>query len=274
MSMVARLIRRHPLVAYTVLACLFGWSLFIAAAFGLGSQPSNLPLGPVIAALVVTACQGRAALRAWGRRLVGWAASPWLYVVAVLAPIAIHLADVGLNHLAGAPLPTAEQWAQWPQIVTGFAIMIVMVGIGEEAGWSAFAAPALLDRHGLLVSWLILAAMRIGWHLPLMLNGEMPLVVGLLGNAGFQLVLLVLFQSARSRWSLAAVWHATLNAFGGGFFFTMVSGPDHERLGVLLGSAYAVLGAVCYLAWRRTSAMWAAVAREPRPEPVEVGTRT
>jgi predicted outer membrane lipoprotein len=47
------------------------------------------------------------------------------------------------------------------------------------------------------------------------------------------------------------VWHATLNAFGGAFFFTMVTGADQARLGVLLAGAYAVLAAVALLVSRR-----------------------
>jgi hypothetical protein len=270
----SHLIRRYPLLSFAVLACLFGWSIYVAAFLGLGSNPSNMPLGPAAAALVVTACQGRAALRAWARRLLGWAASPWLYAIAVVVPIAIHLTNVTINHLFGAPLPTAAQWATWPQILSGFAVMLVMVGLGEEAGWSAFAAPALIRRHGLVASWLILASIRIVWHLPLMLSGEMPWVVGLLGNAGFQLVLLVLLQLRGSRWSIAAVWHATLNAFGGGFFFTMVTGADQARLGVLLALAYGLTGGLAYAAWRLSRARASRGGSSPHPtqpvpEPVE-----
>lgn len=199
---------------------------------------------------VVTAVQGRAALRAWGRRLASLAASPWLYAVALLAPAVVHLTNVGINSLFGAPLPTAARWGAWPQVVVGFATVLVMVGIGEEGGWSAFAAPALLERHGLLLAWAILAALRIAWHLPMMLSGDTPWGVGLLGNAGFQLVLMVLFSLRGSRWSLAAVWHSSLNAFGGGFFFAMVTGADQARLDLLLGLAYAVLGVLAYAAWR------------------------
>ena len=272
MSAVIRLVRRHPLSSFALLACLFGWSIYIAAALGLGSDPSNLPLGPVFAAAVVTALQGRAALRAWGRRLLGLAASPWLYAVALLVPAAIHVTNVGINSLFGAPLPTADQWAAWPQIAVGFAGALVMVGIGEEGGWSAFAAPALLERHGLLLTWAILSGLRIAWHLPLMLSGELPWVVGLLGNAGFQLALLVLFSLPGSRWSLAAVAHSSLNAFGGGFFFAMVTGADQARLGLLLGLAYAVLGVLAYTAWRlarrgSAGAQAASESEQPRSIP-------
>jgi hypothetical protein len=268
------LIRRHPLASFMVLACLFGWSIFFAAFLGFGSNPSNLPLGPVAAALIVTVCQGRGALRAWGRRLLGWAAAPWLYAVVVVVPVTINLVNVLVNHLFGAPLPTAAQWAAWPQILVEFAIMIVMVGLGEEAGWSGFAAPVLLRRHGLVTSWLILSAMRISWHLPLMLSGQLSWVVGIFGNAGFQLALLVLFQLPRSRWSIAAVWHSTLNATGGAFFFAMVTGADNARLGLLLAIAYSLTGGLAYAAWRLFGARAAsaddrdgvaAVATDPDP---------
>jgi hypothetical protein len=233
--------RRYPIIVFALLACLFGWGIYIAAALGAGSHPDNMPLGPLLAALVVTACQGREELRAWGRRLRRWSAPPRWYAVAVLTPIAVDLGIVGVNHLFGAPLPTSSQWAGWTTIPGAFVIMLLMVGIGEEAGWTAFAGPVLLRRHGLFGAWAVLAAVRILWHLPLMLSGEMPWLMGIVGNAAFQLVLLRLLQASDGRWSLAAVWHATLNAFGGGYFFQMVTGADRDRLGLLLAAGYALV---------------------------------
>ena len=227
--------------AFAVLACLFGWMVYGLAALGIGSNPENTPLGPFMAAFVVTACQGRAALFAWGRTLRRWAASPWLYVVAVGAPIALHVLIVLVNHLFEAPLPTAGQLGAWPEIPITFLAMLVLVGLGEEAGWTAFAAPILLRRYGLWGAFAVLAPLRIFWHLPLMITGDMPLVVGLLGNAGFQLIVLQMLRHRRGSWTHAAVWHATLNAFGGAFFFTMVTGADKDRLGLMLGLVYALV---------------------------------
>ena len=111
-----------------------------------------------------------------------------------------------------------------------FLVMLVFVGIGEEAGWMAFAAPILLRRHGLLLAWVLSAGMRIFWHLPMMLTG--PVVdPRLLGNAAFSMVALLVLVASGGRWSLVAVWHAMLNAASGLFFFTMVSGDDKARLG-------------------------------------------
>ena len=230
MTTTVQLVRRHPISAFAVLACFFGWMPYIVTALGIGSNPENFPLGPVIAALLVTSCQGRAALFAWGRSLRRWAASPWLYALALGAPALLQVAIVLVNHSLGAPLPTPAQLGDWPEVPVTFLAMLVFVGLGEEAGWTAFAAPVLLRRFGLLGAFGVLAPLRILWHLPLMLTGDMPLVVGILGNAGFQLVVLLLLRHRRGSWTLAAVWHAVLNAFGNAFFFSMVSGADRDRL--------------------------------------------
>ncbi len=251
-----QLVRRHPISAFAVLACFFGWLPYTCAAVGIGTNPENMPLGPVIAALLVASCQGREALFAWGRSLRRWAASPWLYALAIGAPALLQVAIVLVNHSLGAPLPTAAQLGGWPEVPVTFLAMLVLVGLGEEAGWTAFAAPVLLRRFGLLGAFGVLAPLRIFWHLPLIVTGDMPLVVGILGNAGFQLVVLLMLRHRRGSWTLAAVWHSVLNAFGNAFFFAMVVGADRERLSLLLGLEYAVVGVVALglatLAGRRT----------------------
>lgn len=248
MSSPCHLIRRYPISAFALLACLFGWSVYGLAAVGVGTNPENMPLGPALAALVVTSCQGREALRAWGRSLRSWAASPWLYLLAVGAPIFLHVSIVLVNHLLGAPLPTGAQLGAWPEVPVTFLAMLVLVGLGEEAGWTAFAAPILLRRFGLLGAFAVLAPLRILWHMPLVITGHMPLAIAVLANAGFQLIVLLMLQHRRGSWTLAAVWHATVNAFGAPFFFSMVTGPDRDRLDLLLGLVYALAGALALLA--------------------------
>ena len=118
--------------------------------------------------------------------------------------------------------------------------MLVFVGYGEEAGWIAFVAPVLLRRHSLFVAWVIAATMRTLWHLPLMLGGDLDWVLGTVGNAAFSMVVLLLFVASDGRWTLAAVWHASLNATGGPFFHRMVTGADHDRIAHLMAVGYAV----------------------------------
>ena len=246
-----RMVRRHPLASYLLLACLFGWAPYAITFLAGGSGAENLPLGPVLATVVVVSCQGREELRTWGRRIRSWRAGPGWYALALLAPLALQVLIVLVNHGFGAPLPTSGQLADWPEVPLTFLVMLVFVGIGEEAGWTAFAAPILLRRHGLLTAWAVAAVIRIFWHLPLMVTGHLGWVLGTVGNAAFTLVTLQLLIAAKGRWSLVAVLHASLNAVGGLFFFTMVSGADRDRLGYLLAGVYALVALVVHVAGGR-----------------------
>ncbi len=245
------IVRRFPILSFVVLACVFGWSPFLITYLTGGSGAENFPVGPLLATLVVVSCQGRDELRSWGRRFRRWGAAPRWYVLALLAPVGLQLLIVAVNHVLGAPLPTSEQLADWPQVLVTFVTMMVLVGIGEETGWMGFAALALLSRHGVLVVWVLASAMRIFWHLPLMLSGNLGWVLGTVGNAGFTMVMLLLLLAADGRWQLVAVWHAALNATGGLFFFTMVDGADKARLGYLLAAVYAATAVAAYLAGGR-----------------------
>ena len=251
MSRLREAAQRYPILSFVALACLFGWSIWIGVFLSGGSGGINLPIAPIIAALIVASCQGRAELRAWARRLRSWRADPKWYLLAVLAPVVLHVLIVLVNGGLGAPLPTSDQLSHWPDVPGTFVVLLLLIGIGEEAGWTAFMAPILLRRHGLLVAWAIASVVRILWHVPLMISGDLDVVLGTVGNAAFTMVLLVLLVVRSGNWSLAAVWHASLNSTGGSFFFTMVDGADATRLSLLMSAEYAVVAVLAYLAARR-----------------------
>lgn len=239
-------IRAYPLAAFAMLSCLFGWSLFIASTLGANVQPTGMPLGPILAALVVSAILGREELRGWGRRLINLRASFGWYALAAVAPVVLVVLPVLVNAIFGAPLPTASQLAGWTDLIVTFLFLLIVIGIGEEAGWMAFAAPRLLLRHSFMIAWMVLSIIRVVWHLPLMLSGELPLVLGIGGNAAFQFLLMWMLRRG-GVWFLAAIWHAVLNTLGGNFFFQMVQGQDQARLGVLMTAAYLLAAAAVFL---------------------------
>src|SRR4051794_41870485 len=103
MSPVVRIVRAHPFLAFAVLACLFGWSNYIAAWLGLGSNPSNMPLGPLLAALVVASLQGRATLRSYWHRLRDWRGGPRWFAGALVPPLLLPAGVVLGPPLFGAP---------------------------------------------------------------------------------------------------------------------------------------------------------------------------
>jgi hypothetical protein len=96
-----------------------------------------------------------------------------------------------------------------------------------------------------------MSALRIFWHLPLMIGGQLPWTAGIVAQAGFQMIVLVMLSARGGRWSLAAVWHASLNALGFSWFFSMVSGADLERLSTIQWVAYGVMGITALVLGRR-----------------------
>jgi membrane protease YdiL (CAAX protease family) len=227
------------------------------------TSPENLPIGPILAAALVSALMGRAEFRWWWHQLRRLRTSVGWYVLAFVAPIVIVAVAVLVNVAFGAPLPTASQLAGWTGLPVLFLVFLLLVGVGEEAGWMAFAAPRLLDRYTFVAAWVLLSTIRILWHLPLMITGDLPVVLGIVGNAAFQFLLLWLFVRSGGVWFLAAIWHATLNVMGSQYFFQMVTGADNARLGVLMSLTYVVIAAVVYVADRRRLSQPAEVAERP-----------
>jgi len=244
---ILRPIRNHPIMAFAVLACLLGWVQYIAYILGADIIPDGMPLGPIIAAAIVAACLGRSEFREWGRRLATFRTGIKWYALAFVAPIIIITAAALSNYALGAALPTSSQIAIWTELPGIFIFFLIFVGIGEEAGWTAFAAPLLLRRNNFIKTWLILSAIRVLWHVPLMVSGDLSWVLGIGGNIAFQFLVLWLFQRADQRWFLAAIWHTVLNTFGGKFFFQLVQGNDEARLGVLMTVGYVIVAIAVFL---------------------------
>jgi len=247
MTAFLRPIRNYPILAFAILACLFGWVQFIAYVLGANIIPDGVPFGPIMAAAIVAACLGRSEFKEWGRRLITFRTGFRWYALAFVAPIVIITVAALSNYALGAVLPTPSQLAIWTELPGTFVFFLIFVGIGEEAGWTAFAAPLLLRRNTFIKAWLILSAIRILWHVPLMISGDLPWVLGIGGNAAFQFLVLWLFQRADQRWFLAAIWHAVLNTFGGKFFFQLVQGNDEARLAMLMTAGYVIAAIAVFL---------------------------
>lgn len=170
-------VRRHPLPAFFVLAYALSWWPW---AFGprFAFYPF-LAWGPLLAALIVTAiAQGRPGLRTLGRRLIKWRVGwPW-YAVAIGVPLALGLAAVVLNVVFGAPAPPLARVLTLSNLTVVFAVRLIdpLDGpMGEELGWRGFALERLQAGRSPLAATLILAPFAAGWHLPLILAGDLSL---------------------------------------------------------------------------------------------------
>src|SRR3712207_3537592 len=91
-------VRRHPLLAFVVLAYALAW----------GAIPwdSFWAFSPLVSAVVVVGVtEGRPGLRRLGARLVRWRVAWWWYAAAVAVPIGMQLSAVGANVATGAGAP-------------------------------------------------------------------------------------------------------------------------------------------------------------------------
>jgi membrane protease YdiL (CAAX protease family) len=235
-------VRRHRLISFIVLACALSWWGEPLYAFGVFPEPVFLPLGPLLGAVIVIGlAEGRPGFRDLGRRIVRWRVSWYWYAVAIAFPLAIRFVAAGLNVAAGAPMPHWTSLA-WGSFALAFASRLVdplNAPIGEEPGFRGFAVPRLQATRSPLVSTAILGALVSGWHLPLVLTGELG-PVGLLGTVGVTFIYVWLFNRSGGSVLLTLIFHA----MEGSILFEEMGfvGSDSSRMEIL----YSVV--VCFAA--------------------------
>jgi membrane protease YdiL (CAAX protease family) len=173
-------ISRHPVWTYVVLAYALSWSWWVPMAVrgdvvrpGVG-WPTHLPglAGPAVAAVVVTAfIDGRPGLADLWARVTRWRVG-WSWWLLVLGTAALALLGVLVAAVTGERIPTLAEFASYSGIGRiGLAGMVVLAfvvnGVGEETGWRGFAADRLLREHSLTRTSFLVAAVWVGWHVPL-----------------------------------------------------------------------------------------------------------
>ncbi|MFN8493079.1 MAG: CPBP family intramembrane glutamic endopeptidase [Caldilineaceae bacterium] len=236
MNSIKSSIKRHQLVSFVVLAYALSWWVALLPGGGL------LPWGPMFAALIVVAfSEGRPGVKAWWRRVVRRKAG-WGWYLVALFPIALNLTTGGLNLRLGATISRPIDWT------TPFAVLPVMLlvsGMWEEPGWTGFALPRLLDHFGPSVKgtlWatLLMAVIRIGWHLPLMLSGRVYWsdIVAILAA---QVVMAWLFHASRGSVLAVMLLHLLNNVMAGEFVMQWFTGADWVRLAWLQALLWGLL---------------------------------
>jgi membrane protease YdiL (CAAX protease family) len=173
------LARRHPVASYFGLAYAVSWAgvLLVTAPGGIPAAAERvgalLPLvflamaaGPPAAAVCVTALvDGRDGLRALRDRLGRWRVGARWYAVALLTAPGLLLAALFPLALASpAFLPGLATAADRRALVAVALAGGLGAGLAEETGWTGFATPRLLRRHGVLATGLLVGVLWWGWH--------------------------------------------------------------------------------------------------------------
>jgi uncharacterized protein len=253
-------IRRRGVVWYLVLAFGGVWPLWFVAYYGFGWSMANplvqLPTAftPALAAVVVRKWVTRegfadAGLRPRVRALWRW------YLVALLSPVLLTLATLGLAALFG--VRTYHGSSPWllPGLML-LSLVLVPAFLGEEFGWTSYLRSRIFPGRPGAAAWcsgLIWAV----WHWPLPFVGythfDRPLVTFPLWTLSFvlqQVALSWLYRRTGSVW-VPSLAHSGNNMVIGlviGLLLVERGGMGEEAV-ILLTSAPLAL--VCALVWLR-----------------------
>lgn len=243
MSRVSAFVKRHRLTTFFILAYALSWWAWIP--YALGAFPTPIAsFGPFLAAIVVLALtEGKAGILGLFRRMVRWRVAAGWYAVALLLPAVLAASAAALNVLLGAQPPSAVQLGSWTGIFSTFALVLLIPGVGgawEEPGWRGYALPRLQRDRSALVASLILAALIAGWHLPLMVAGQVHYSDIVLIVAAV-IVFNWVFNNAKGSVLIIMLMHAANNAVSGSFFSPMFSGADSIRQSWLLALVWAIV---------------------------------
>jgi membrane protease YdiL (CAAX protease family) len=250
-SPLKRLIRRHPLIAFFVIAFAGAWIVFLPLVLsqnGQGLLPYTLPAlgpipaaywftvlasiaGPTLASFTVTAITtGTAGIQQLLRRYVLWRVGLRWYLLVLLGLPLIQLACASI-FLGIAPLTAFIK--EWPLYFTTFLpnvlIITFAVQIWEEGGWSGYAVPNLQKRFGAFRAALILGSLWGLFHLPVFLvPGQIfdqrvglitilvQLVITVIAGVLLRIIMNWVFNNTKGSILIAILFHSSDDASNGG----------------------------------------------------------
>jgi uncharacterized protein len=218
------MIKRHPLVIFTLLTFGLTWVVWVPRAAGV-PVPTLGQLWtwiPAISALLAAALTGgRESVLDLLQRLVRWRVDWWWYPLVILGPAAFSAVVAGVYVLAGGSWQEAAPEAfrlSIPALALFLVVLIMTDGLGEELAWRGFALPRLLQRWPEVTASLILGLVWGAWHLPLLWTEGAPLYgypVWLLALDICAKSILFTWVFVRTRESvlIAILLHASTNLF-------------------------------------------------------------
>jgi membrane protease YdiL (CAAX protease family) len=240
--------RKHPLIAFFILAYALTWWIYPLLKF---SPLLGIPglFGPALAAMIMAAVTGgRAGLKALLGRTVRWRVGLRWYVVALGLPAVLSLATAVLHYLLGAAaLPPLGR-------LSVFDFVIFVLVVGEELGWRGYALPKLLEKWSALTSSLILGVLWGLWHLPtFFIPGTpqygLPLPAFVLLTVEYSILLSWLYLHTKGSVLLATLCHGAINLSQGLF----VGGIEGATRYWLLTITYGVAALILAIALRLSS---------------------
>jgi uncharacterized protein len=247
------LVRKHPLIAFFVLAYLLTWWIYpllqfspLLGIFGL--------FGPALAAIIVAAVtKGKAGVKALLSRIVRWrVGTPW-YLVALGLPTVLSLVTAALAYLVGE-----SEYIRVGPLAPIELVLFVFV-VGEELGWRGYALPRLLEKRSPLIASLILGVLWGLWHLPTFLvpgtpQYGLPLTPFILLTVEYSILMTWVFLHTAGSVLIATLFHGAINLSQGLFLGSVEGAIRYWLLCIVYGIAAAIVGVMLGASSRRNRA--------------------
>lgn len=262
------LIKRHPIVAFYVLAFFISWLGFVPQTlYSRGLVPFTsfafLILGnggPAFAAMIVAWVLGRGkGLRELFAPLLRWRVGFVWYLVALFLQAVLFVVAAGIVlAVAGEPQPDLTK------ITPPFLPLIILfvqipINVWEEIGWRGFALPRLQSRYSALLSSLIVGVLWNLWHLPLLLDpanpmSSFPLLSWFMGNLAMTVIYTWVYNHTQGSLLIVTLLHAAQNVAANVLFLTLGEIP---ALGVTIDAALkCILAIVLVAGYRGENLAW------------------
>jgi uncharacterized protein len=182
MKTIKAFIKRHPVLSYFVLAFAISWGGILPIIGGVGAIPGTAEqttklfpavylvtvAGPSLAGLLLTGLTGGwTGFRELGSRLLKWRVGARWYAVALLTtPLTVMATLLSLSLISPEFLPGfLATSVKASMLQFGFVASVgLLTGLLEELGWTGFAIPRLLGRHGVLATGLFVGLLWGAWH--------------------------------------------------------------------------------------------------------------
>jgi uncharacterized protein len=245
-SSLRRLVARHPVVAFLVMAFVFAWGgmlPLLLSESGFGVVPIELPWRPFAAILtifglalpaflVTAATDGKAGVRDLLRRILRWRVGVHWYLIALFGLLVVTLLGA-IPFLGVVPLEAlTENWSLlFTVFLPGVLVPFVLINLWEETAWTGFMQHTLQDRHGPLLASVMVAPLFALIHLPaLFVVGWMAeektplsqfpavlLQVGVIAVFAmfFRVLIMWLYNGAGGSVLIVALFHSAFNMTNG-----------------------------------------------------------
>ena len=228
-------VRRHPVIWFAVLSIVLSWWAWPLYSLGLIPVPVA-SFGPFLAALIVLAVtEGRSGVVGLLRRMGRWRVGAVWYLDSARDS---GRPECGRGHDQHCPWCASRSFDgrfNWVGILPAFAMALLIPGFGgawEEPGWRGYAVPRLQSGRTALRAALILGLLIAGWHLPLIVVGQVSWT-DIIQIMGAVIVFNWLFNNASGSVLIIMLSHAMNNTVWSTLTSKVVAEPDLARQAVL-----------------------------------------